>query len=138
VLLSFCIAMSFARSLTYPIAAVAGQGIPTPCAVLTKQETQRVHPPQLSGIYQLQAKLLYAADCASWNACRLRVKDIDFERRAMIVGDTKGDEDRVTMLPTALLNCFRTSAAGQAPAPGGPCKGLRRRLPARCAGAEIS
>jgi integrase len=29
----------------------------------------------------------------------LRVKDVDFERRQVTVRDTKGNEDRVTMLP---------------------------------------
>jgi integron integrase len=34
---------------------------------------------------------------------RLRVKDLDFERRAIIVRDGKGAQDRVTMLPDSLI-----------------------------------
>jgi integrase len=34
---------------------------------------------------------------------RLRVKDIDFARRQIIVRDGKGMEDRVTMLPASLV-----------------------------------
>ena len=32
-----------------------------------------------------------------------RVRDLDFERRAIIVRDTKGNEDRVTMLPDSVI-----------------------------------
>jgi hypothetical protein len=33
----------------------------------------------------------------------LRVKDLDFERHALTVWDGKGMHDRVTMLPTSLV-----------------------------------
>ncbi|UCZ56628.1 integron integrase [Desulfurispirillum indicum] len=35
-------------------------------------------------------------------AVRLRIKDVDFERREILVRDGKGGNDRVTMLPDAL------------------------------------
>ena len=34
---------------------------------------------------------------------RLRVKDIDFERRQIMVRDGKGQKDRVTMLPERFI-----------------------------------
>ena len=74
--------------------------------VLTKDEVRQVLA-QLSGIYQLQAKLLYGSGLRLLECLRLRVKDLDFERRALIVRDTKGDEDRVTMLPDALIEPLR-------------------------------
>jgi integron integrase len=74
--------------------------------VLTKEETQRVLA-QLSGIHRLQAKLLYGSGLRLLECLRLRVKDLDFERRAIIVRDTKGDEDRVTMLPDSLVEPLR-------------------------------
>jgi len=49
------------------------------------------------------ARLLYGAGLRLLECLRLRVKDIDFERRAIIVRDTKGDEDRVTMLPDSVV-----------------------------------
>jgi integrase len=36
-------------------------------------------------------------------ALRLRVKDIDFEQRQIVVRDGKGAKDRVTMLPEAVV-----------------------------------
>ena len=66
--------------------------------MLTKEEVRRVIA-QLSGIYQLLSKLLYGSGLRLLEALRLRVQDLDFERRAIIVRDTKGNEDRVTMLP---------------------------------------
>ena len=34
---------------------------------------------------------------------RLRVKDIDFDNHQIIVRDGKGEDDRVTMLPDAVI-----------------------------------
>jgi integrase len=34
---------------------------------------------------------------------KLRVKDVDFDYRQIIVRDGKGGKDRVTMLPTAVI-----------------------------------
>ncbi len=74
--------------------------------VLTKDETRQVLA-QLSSIHQLLAKLLYGSGMRLLECLRLRVKDLDFERRAIIVRDTKGDEDRVTMLPDSLVEPLR-------------------------------
>ena len=70
--------------------------------VLTKDEVRQVIA-QMSGIYQLQAKLLYGSGLRLLECLRLRVKDLDFDRRAIIVRDTKGNEDRVTMLPDSVI-----------------------------------
>lgn len=90
------------KELDYPIDAVRAKRPAHLPAVLTKEETRRVIA-QLSGIYQLLAKLLYGSGLRLLECLRLRVKDLDFARRAMIVRDTKGDEDRVTMLPDSLI-----------------------------------
>lgn len=74
--------------------------------VLTKDEVRRVIA-QLSGVYQLQARLLYGSGLRLLECLRLRVKDLDFEHRAILVRDTKGDEDRVTMLPDSLVEPLR-------------------------------
>ena len=42
---------------------------------------------------------------------RLRVKDIDFERRALIVREGKGAKDRVVMLPASLVPALREQLA---------------------------
>lgn len=90
------------RELVYSTAAVRAKESRHLPAVLTKDEVRRVIA-QLSGTYQLQAKLLYGSGLRLLECLRLRVKDINFERRAIIVRDTKGDEDRVTLLPDSVV-----------------------------------
>ncbi len=70
--------------------------------VLTKDEVHRVLD-HLSGTHQLMAQLLYGSGLRLMECLRLRVKDIDFARRAIIVRDGKGMEDWVTMLPESLI-----------------------------------
>ena len=50
----------------------------------------------------LLARLLYGTGMRLMEALRLRVKDVDFDRRAIIVRAGKGGKDRVVMLPAAL------------------------------------
>jgi len=70
--------------------------------VLTKDEVYQVIR-HLSGIHQLMAKLLYGSGLRLMECLRLRVQDLEFERRAIIVRDGKGAQDRVTMLPDSLI-----------------------------------
>jgi site-specific recombinase XerD len=42
---------------------------------------------------------------------RLRVKDVDFERRAIVVHEGKGGKDRVVMLPASLVPALREQMA---------------------------
>ena len=57
--------------------------------VLTKEETLRLIA-CLSGTHQLMAKLIYGSGVRLMECLRLRVKDLEFERRALIVRDGKG------------------------------------------------
>ena len=41
------------------------------------------------------------------DATRLRIKDVDFDRRLIIVREAKGGKDRVVMLPQSLLPALR-------------------------------
>lgn len=70
--------------------------------VLTKEEVRRVLD-HLSGTHRLMAQLLYGSGLQLMECVRLRVKDLDFAQRAIIVRDGKGAEDRVTMLPDSLI-----------------------------------
>jgi len=70
--------------------------------VLTKDEVLKVIG-FLSGTNQLMAKLLYGSGLRLMECLRLRVKDIDFAQRQIIVRDAKGRKDRVTMLPDAVV-----------------------------------
>ncbi|MBC7945492.1 MAG: integron integrase, partial [Burkholderiales bacterium] len=42
---------------------------------------------------------------------RLRVKDVEFERREIVVREGKGNKDRVTMLPESLIQPLRDQLA---------------------------
>ena len=66
--------------------------------VLSKDEVSRVIG-RLSGSPKLVAMLLYGSGLRLLEGLRLRVKDIDFGRREVVVRGGKGDRDRVTMLP---------------------------------------
>ena len=57
----------------------------------------------LDGTTHLIASLLYGSGLRLMEALRLRVKDIDFERRELTIRQGKGAKDRVTMLPTAAV-----------------------------------
>jgi integron integrase len=52
--------------------------------------------------HALLARLLYGTGMRLLEGVRLRVKDIDFDRRAIVVRHGKGGKDRVVMLPAAL------------------------------------
>ena len=56
-------------------------------------------------------QLLYGAGLRIMEGLRLRIKDLDFDRRVIIVRDGKGHKDRVVMLPTSLLDALRAQVA---------------------------
>ncbi|MFY8149152.1 MAG: integron integrase [Prochlorococcaceae cyanobacterium] len=56
----------------------------------------------LEGVPALVVGLLYGSGLRLMEALRLRVKDLDFERRELTVRDGKGGKDRMTMLPQSL------------------------------------
>lgn len=70
--------------------------------VLTRSEVQQILG-RMTGVYGLIARLLYGTGMRLMEGMRLRVKDVDFERREIIVRDGKGAKDRVTMLPESLI-----------------------------------
>ena len=59
----------------------------------------------------LVIKLLYGTGMRLMEAVRLRVKDLELERREIIVRDGKGGKDRVTMLPESLAEAMRVHLA---------------------------
>ena len=56
----------------------------------------------MDGVYGLMARLLYGTGMRLMECVRLRVKDVDFERREILIRDGKGAKDRVTVLPESL------------------------------------
>ena len=57
----------------------------------------------MRGTTGLVANLLYGTGMRLLEALRLRIKDVEFERREIIVRQGKGGKDRVTVLPENLM-----------------------------------
>ena len=74
--------------------------------VLTRSEVERLLG-QLEGTRWLIASLLYGSGLRVIECLRLRVKDVDPAYRQVLVRDGKGEKDRVTMLPEALVEPLR-------------------------------
>ncbi len=75
-------------------------------SVLTVAEVQLLLD-LMDGQLGLLARLLYGTGMRRNEALSLRVKDLDFDRRVIVVRDGKGGKDRVVMLPRALEQALR-------------------------------
>jgi integron integrase len=62
----------------------------------------------MGGNCQLMAKLLYGSGLRLMECLRLRVKDLDFGNRQIVVRDGKGEKDRVTVLPETVIPALQT------------------------------
>jgi integron integrase len=78
--------------------------------VLTPGEVRRLLA-AMRGTKWLMASLLYGSGLRLRECLRLRVKDVDFEYRQIMVRDGKGAKDRVTMLPATLVEPLREQLA---------------------------
>ncbi len=74
--------------------------------VLTADEVARVLG-QREGTYRLIASLLYGSGLRLMECLRLRVQDVDLERRELLVRHGKGGKDRRTMIPASLFGDLR-------------------------------
>lgn len=75
--------------------------------VLTQAEVQAVLS-RMDGTMWLIASLLYGSGLRIMEALRLRIKDVDFAQREILVREGKGFKDRVTMLPTSLIEPLKS------------------------------
>lgn len=71
--------------------------------VLNEDEVREVLA-RLGNVHWLVAALLYGAGLRLMEALRLRVQDVDFKRREILVRNGKGFKDRVTMLPDRVVS----------------------------------
>ena len=69
--------------------------------VLTHAEVAAVLE-AIDPVHRLFAELLYGTGMRLLEGLRLRVKDVDLDRSAIVVREGKGGKDRVTMLPAVL------------------------------------
>jgi integron integrase len=71
-------------------------------AVLTREECRRLFA-QLTGTTRLMAELMYGSGLRLMELLRLRIHHLDLTRRQVRVLSGKGDKDRATVLPLALV-----------------------------------
>jgi integron integrase len=62
-------------------------------------------------LIDLIVRLLYGTGMRLLECLRLRVKDVEFTRREIVVREGKGNKDRVTMLPDSLAERMRAQMA---------------------------
>lgn len=78
--------------------------------VLTRREVQAMLG-EMTGVHWLMASLLYGTGMRLMECVRLRVKDVDFERRELLIRHGKGGKDRRTMLPGSLIDPLQNQLA---------------------------
>lgn len=78
--------------------------------VFTREEVRALLA-QLQGTHWLMAMLAYGGGLRLLECLRLRVKDIDFHYKQLLIRDAKGQKDRVTMLPNVLVDPLRSHLA---------------------------
>jgi len=57
---------------------------------------------RLEGPPRFMVTLFYGAGLRLLECCRLRVKEVDFDRSQILIRAGKGDKDRITLLPTSV------------------------------------
>ena len=70
--------------------------------VLSREECRRLFA-ALDGTPRLMAELMYGSGLRLTELIGLRVKDVDCERRQILIRAGKGDKDRITMVPESLV-----------------------------------
>ena len=78
--------------------------------VLTVNEVEMLFS-HLSGVHLLMARMLYGTGMRLLELLNLRIKDIDLETHEIIVRQGKGNKDRVTMLPQAVIEEIKAQMA---------------------------
>lgn len=86
-----------------PIRPTKPKRIPT---VLSRDEAKRIIA-RMEGVYKLMTQIMYGSGLRLMEVIRLRVKDLDFDNRQIVVRDGKGENDRVTPFPEALIAPMR-------------------------------
>ena len=76
-----------------------GRKVPT---VLTQEECKRLFD-AMDGTYRLMTQLMYAAGLRLTELLRLRVQDVDLERRQLGIQFGKGGKSRYSMIPDKLV-----------------------------------
>jgi integron integrase len=98
----FLVREALGRSLADFSDFTRGRAVERAPVVLSRAECQRLLG-ALEGTTRLMAELMYGSGVRLMELLRLRIKDVDVERRQLIVRAGKGGKDRVTLVPDALV-----------------------------------
>lgn len=79
--------------------------------VLSRDEVRRLLKAMGGGMKHLMASLIYGTGLRLMECVCLRVQDLDFEQRQVFVRSGKGDKDRTTLLPQALVEPIQSHLA---------------------------
>ena len=66
------------------------------------------------GTHHLMASLMYGGGLRLMECCRLRTKDVDIQRRQILIREVKGDKDRSVQLAESLVPCLNRHPAWRA------------------------
>jgi len=75
--------------------------------VFSREEVRRTLLQIPVGWQRLMAGLMYGSGMRSLEVCRLRLKDLDFDRKQIVVREGKGEKDRMVPLPGRLIEGLR-------------------------------
>ena len=79
--------------------------------VLSPAEVGRVLAAMEPGsMRHLMVELLYGAGLRLMECCTLRVRDLDFDRKQIVIRSGKGDKDRIVMLPCRCVSALAEQA----------------------------
>ena len=78
--------------------------------VLTREEARALLT-RMDGTHALMARLLYGTGMRLTECLQLRVKDVELARREVVIREGKGGRDRVTVLPSTLVEPLRDHLA---------------------------
>ena len=107
---ALCAVVRFYESIEQPLGDIGkfqfATRPPRLPVVLSKAEVTRLLAaiPDTPG---LMARLTYGCGLRLMECCRLRVKDLDFDRHVLMVRGGKGDKDRQIMLPESLRTALQ-------------------------------
>ncbi len=79
--------------------------------VLSEEEVEKILLEVPDGPFRTIAGLMYGSGLRVMEACRIRVKDVDFCRQQILVREGKGDKDRVVPLPAHLVDDLKGQLA---------------------------
>lgn len=88
-------------SIADDLAPVKAKRHRRPPVVMTRHEVKMLLS-HMQGIHLLMARIIYGGGLRLMECLRLRIRDLDFERKMVFIRGAKGGKDRETLLPATI------------------------------------